>query len=158
MALEFAGAGDSYVSIPHHDVLDSDPYTFTAWIKLEPVSWQYVVWKNGLTWPESHKKRHMDIWIHDADYPVIMWSADGADDYERVDGKAVVADGNWHHIAMSSDTKTMRLFVIDEVGFFTAVLSEDQLKEVMDNGLEVLTPVEALHKLAAIWGGLKADR
>ena len=33
--LEFAGAGDSYVSIPHDDIHDADPYTITAWTKLK---------------------------------------------------------------------------------------------------------------------------
>lgn len=114
-ALQFPGQGDSYVTIPHSDSMDADPYTFVAWLKLEAASWQYIVWKNGLTWPETHAKRHMDIWIHDADYSVAMWSADGAGDYERIDGTAIVADGTWHHIAMSSDTETMRLFIDGEL-------------------------------------------
>ena len=51
-ALKFPGKGDSYVSIPYNDVFDSDPYTFTAWVKLEAASWQYIAWQNGLTWPD----------------------------------------------------------------------------------------------------------
>ena len=189
--LEYAGAGDSYVSIPHHDVMDSDPYTITAWVRLQPASWQYIAWKNGLTWPEPHTKRHIDIWVSNNHFVVIMWSVEGVAAYGRVDGKAIVANGSWHHVAKSSDGKTMRLFidgkldgenpiggklvvngedplwigarpgnvaatgVIDEVGFFTKALSEGELKDVMSQGLEVLSSVEALHKLSTTWGGLK---
>lgn len=114
-ALEFPGKGESYVSIPHDDILDSESYTFTAWVKLEPLSWQYIAWKNGLTWPETHAKRHIDIWVHDADYVVIMWSFEGGADYARVDGTTIVADGQWHHIAKSSDGDMMRLFIDGEL-------------------------------------------
>ena len=47
--------------------------------------------------------------------------------------------------------------IIDEVGFFTEALDEDQLKTVMNQGLEVLAPVEALGKITTTWGGLKVD-
>lgn len=110
-ALKFPGKGDSYVTIPYHDVFDSDPYTFTAWVQLEAASWQYIAWQNGLTWPEPHTKRHLDIWVHDADYPVIMWSVEGGADYGSMDGKTIIADGSWHHIAKSSDGKMIRLFI-----------------------------------------------
>jgi hypothetical protein len=188
--LEFAGAGDSYVSIPHQDYMDADPYTITAWVKLQNASWQYIAWKNGLVWPEPHKKRHIDIWVHDADYVVLMWHLDNGGE-GRVDGKAIIADGSWHHIAKSSDGDTMRLLIdgevdaegaiggklvkneedplwigarpgnvaatgiIDEIGFFTKALSEDELKEVMNSGLEVLAPVEPSLKLSVTWGSLK---
>ncbi len=108
--LEFAGAGDSYVSIPHKEILDADPYTFTAWVKLQAASWQYIAWKDGIVWPELHLKRHIDIWVHDADYPVLMWHLEGGGE-GRLDGKAIIADGKWHHVAKSSDSKNMRLFI-----------------------------------------------
>lgn len=189
-ALEFPGRGDSYVSIPHKDVLDADPYTITAWVKLQPASWQYVFWKDGLIWPEQHLKRHIDMWVHDGDYVVLMWHLEGGGE-GRVDGKTIVADGNWHHVAKWCDSKTIRLYVdgkvdgespvggklvvngedplwigarpgevsatgiIDEVGFFTKALSEDEIATVMDQGLAVLASVSPLDKLATTWGGLK---
>ena len=109
-ALEFAGRGDSYVSIPHQDILDSDPYTITAWVKLENASWQYIAWKDGLVWPEQHLKRHIDIWVHEADYVVLMWYLEGGGE-GRLDGKTIVADGSWHHVAKSSDGDLMRLYI-----------------------------------------------
>ena len=192
-ALKFPGKGDSYVSIPYNDIFDSDPYTFTAWVTLEAASWQYIAWQNGLTWPEPHTKRHLDIWVHDADYVVIMWSAEGLADYERVDGKTIVADGSWHHVAKSSDGKMMKLFIdgkpdgenalggklvvngedalwigarpgdvaatglFDEVGFFTESLSEDELAQVMKDGLASYAAISPSGKLAAIWGKVKSE-
>lgn len=113
-ALQFAGAGDSYVSIPNQGYMDSDPYTITAWVKLENASWQYIAWRDGLVWPEQHLKRHTDIWVHEADYVVIMWHLESGGE-GRVDGKAIVADGTWHHVAESSDGKSMKLIIDGKV-------------------------------------------
>ncbi|MBD3183626.1 hypothetical protein GF312_15150, partial [Candidatus Poribacteria bacterium] len=113
-ALEFAGAGDSYVTIPHNDIMDSVPYTITAWVKLEPVGWQYIIWKNGVVWPEVHKKRHMDIWVHDADYVVAMWHNEAGVE-ERIDGTIIVADGTWHHVAKVYDGDTVYLYIDGQV-------------------------------------------
>jgi hypothetical protein len=193
--LEFPGRGDSYVSIPHEDVLDSDPYTITAWTKLKNTgNYQYIAWQNGLVWPEPHAKRHTDIWVmNQPGNVVIMWSFEGGADYGRIDGKTIVADDTWHHVAKSSDGDMMRLFIdgkldgeapvggklivngedplwigarpgdvaatgiFDEVGFFTKALSEDELAEVMDEGLAVIAAVEPSGKLPTTWGELKSE-
>ena len=49
------------------------------------------------------------IWIHDADYPVFMWHVKG--EVGRIDGKTIVADGEWHHIAKIYDGKNVQMFV-----------------------------------------------
>lgn len=190
-ALQFPGKGDSYVSIPHADFMDADPYTIVAWIKLEPLSWQYVFWKDGTEWPEKHLKRHIDMWIHDGDYPVLMWHVGEGGGDGRLDGKTIVADGKWHHVAQWSDSKNMRLYIdgkmdgeapingklvkngedplwigarpgdvaatgiIDEVGFFTKALTDQELKTVMEQSLSALAAVEYGLKLATSWGQIK---
>ena len=108
-ALEFPGKGDSYVRVDHDDVFNSDPYTFVAWVKLNAASWQYVVWRNGEVWPEPENVRHLDIWIHQDDYPVFMWHVKGQ--VGRIDGKTIVADGEWHHIAKVYDGSKVQMFV-----------------------------------------------
>ena len=190
-ALEFPGKGDSYVRVDHDDVFNSDPYTFIAWVKLEAASWQYVVWRNGDVWPEPEDVRHLDIWIHDADYPVFMWHVKGK--VGRIDGKTIVADGEWHHIAKIYDGKNVQMFIdgkldgespsggtldtskspiwigarpgnvaatglFDEVGFFTEALSEDELNDVMENGLANYAAVDAAGKLATTWALLKTKK
>ena len=109
-ALELPGKGDSYAWVPYAKWMDSDPYTFVAWTKLDAASWQYIVWQDGEVWPEARKGRHLDIWVHEADYPVTMWHTDAGVE-GRIDAKAVIADGKWHHIGLTSDGKKMRLYV-----------------------------------------------
>ncbi|MFC1716139.1 LamG domain-containing protein [Candidatus Poribacteria bacterium] len=132
-ALEFAGAGDSYVSIPHNDYMDADPYTITAWVKLEAASWQYIAWRDGLVWPEPRNKRHTDIWVADgSNIVVLMWHTEAGGE-GRIDGKTAVADGNWHHVAKSSDSDNMMLYIDGEldgespIGGQLAINGEDPL-------------------------------
>ena len=49
--------------------------------------------------------------------------------------------------------------IIDDVGLFRVALEEDEIKEIMTNGLQKvldLTAVEPLHKLTTTWAGIKA--
>ena len=108
-ALKFRGDAHSYVRIAHDDIFNSNVYTFVAWVKLEAASWQYIVWRNGDIWPEPKEVRHLDIWIHEEGFPVFMWNA-GAHK-GQIDGKTVVTDGEWHHIAKVYDGKTVRMFI-----------------------------------------------
>jgi len=109
-ALEYSGAFDSYVTIPHQDVLDSVPYTITVWTKLQPASYQYIIWKDGLVWPEVHLKRHIDIWVHSSHYVVVMWHTEAGVE-KQLPGTVIVADGEWHHVAKSYDGDMVRLFI-----------------------------------------------
>ena len=108
-ALDFPGQGDSYVRIDHADVFNADPYTFVAWVKLQEASWQYVVWRNGDVWPEPKNVRHLDIWIHQDDYPVFMWHVNGEEG--RIEGNTIVADDTWHHIAKVYDGQNVQMFI-----------------------------------------------
>ena len=112
-ALEFPGEGDSYVRVDHADVFNADPYTFVAWVELQPTSWQYVVWRNGEEWPEAELVRHLDIWIHQAHYPVFMWHVNGV--VGRIEAKTVIADGDWHHIAKVYDGEKVQMFIDGEL-------------------------------------------
>lgn len=187
-AMEFPGKGDSYVRIDHDNVFNSDPYTFVAWTKLNAASWQYIVWRNGDVWPEAKNVRHIDIWIHQDDFPVFMWHVNG--EVGRIDGKTIIADGEWHHIAKVYDGTKVEMYIdgkldgdapsggkldtsnspiwigarpgnvaatglFDEVGFFTKALTENQVNDVMDDGLSNYAAVEAANKATTTWGLLK---
>ncbi len=108
-ALQFPGRGDSYVRIDHDDVFNADPYTFVAWVKLNAASWQYIVWRNGDVWPEPENVRHLDIWIHQNDFPVFMWHVNGQEG--RIEGKTIIADSNWHHVAKVYDGNKVQMFI-----------------------------------------------
>jgi hypothetical protein len=126
--IEFPGKGDSYVRINHDDVFNADPYTFVAWTKLKPTTWQYVVWRNGDVWPEPKPEtRHLDIWIHIEHYPVFMWNVGGGV-WGRIDGKAIVADDKWHHIAKVYDSKSVKMYIDGKVDGELATKKIDQNK------------------------------
>ncbi len=108
-AIRFSGKNDSYIRIPHSDVFNAASYTFVAWVKLKPASWQYIVWRNGDVWPESEEVRHIDIWIHEAGYPVFMWTA--GQHKGQLDGKTVITDDKWHHIAKVYDGDKVMMFI-----------------------------------------------
>ena len=108
-ALEFPGQGDSYVRIDHDDVFNADPDTFVAWVKLNAASWQYIVWRNGDVWPEPENVRHLDIWIHQNDFPVFMWHVNGQEG--RIEGKTIIADSDWHHVAKVYDGSNVQMFI-----------------------------------------------
>jgi len=131
-AVQFPGKGDSYVVIPHKSYMDADAYTFTAWTKLEAASWQYVAWNNGPVFPDAGAARHIDIWIHDADYAVFMWSVVGGADFIQLPGTVVVADGTWHHIAKWYDGKSIRMYIDGKIDV------ETDTKELAKNGKDDL--------------------
>ena len=108
-ALKFSGNSDSYVHIPHNDVFNADPYTFVAWVKLKSASWQYIVWRNGDVWPEPKEIRHLDIWIHEDGFPVFMWTA--GKEKGQIDGKTIITDDKWHHIAKVYDGNNVKMFI-----------------------------------------------
>ena len=188
-SLKFSGNKDSYVHIPHDDVFNADPYTFVAWVKLKPAAWHYIVWRNGDVWPEPKEVRHLDIWVHEDGFPVFMWNA--GKEKGQIDGKAIVTDDQWHHIAKVYDGKSIKMFVdgkldnekpsggtldtnespiwigaypggiaaiglLDEVGFFTTALSENELNDVMGTGLADYAAVEASGKATTTWATMKA--
>ena len=190
-AVQFPGKGDSYVIIPHKDYMDADAYTFTVWTKLDVASWQYIAWKNGPVFPDQGAARHIDIWVHDEDYPVFMWSVEGGGDFVQLPGKTVIADGTWHHVAKWYDGKSIRMYIdgkldvqadteklakngkdalwigarpgdvaatgiMDEVGFFTKALTENELKAVMNQSLTSLSAVDSSDKLSTTWGDVKS--
>ncbi len=107
--LRFLGNPHSYLRIPHNDVFNADPYTFVAWVKLKPKSWQYIIWRNGDVWPESKETRHIDIWIHADGFPVFMWTA--GKNSGQIDGKTIITDDRWHHIAKVYDGNSVKMFI-----------------------------------------------
>jgi hypothetical protein len=48
--------------------------------------------------------------------------------------------------------------VLDEVGVFNAPLSDEDIRYIMNNGLEGVAAVSALGRLASTWGQIKASR
>ena len=125
--IEFPGKGDSYIRIDHANVFNADPYTFVVWTKLKPTTWQYVVWRNGDVWPEnlSRKPGILISGFTRDHYPVFMWNV-GNGEWGRIDGKAIVADDKWHHIAKIYDGKSMKMYIDGKIDGELATKKIDQ--------------------------------
>lgn len=104
-ALRFDGRG--YVSIPHEDFFNAPNFSICVWTKLERTfNYHYIIWKDGIQWPEEGPGRRIDIWVEITGTATVTWNYQN-----RLDGRKVVADGRWHHIAEIYDGETVKLYI-----------------------------------------------
>ncbi len=109
-AMELPGKGDSFARVAYGEWLDAPEYTFVAWVRLENASWQYIAWADGEVWPEPRNARHIDIWVHQDGYVVFICHTEEGGDV-RLDGSAVIADGDWHHVAKVFGGGRLQLYI-----------------------------------------------
>ena len=83
------------------------------------------------------------IWIDGKQEAEIAFNA--KDEYGTTEGVL--------HIARHFDRYTDG--IIDDVGLFDVALEEDDIKTLMDAGLEEAASVDAVDKLATTWGDMK---
>jgi hypothetical protein len=104
-ALQFNSQG--YVSIPHEDFFNAPNFSICVWTKLEQgYNYQYIMWKDGIQWPEEGPGRRIDIWVEMTGTVTVTWNYQN-----RLDGRKVIADGKWHHIAEVYDGKAIKLYI-----------------------------------------------
>ncbi len=181
-ALEFSGGG--FVTVPTHDQLTLTDFTLMAWVNIpnQLAGWQAVVYKGCPPWPNrNYLMGIMDGFVHWATVAL------GGNPEVWFNTTGIVADGDWHHIAITSDNKMGKSYIdgeldteqaadyvpmestcdvtigsqgyvgsIDEVLIANQVYSEDDIKDAMEQGLEMLTPVSALGKLTSTWGAIRS--
>ena len=106
-----------------------------------------------------------DIWLHmtavyDGENTITIYEngtqiGAGAAGPPPPTGEATVHLGGWE----GSDSELLD-GILDEVALFSVALTPDEIRDIMENGLERslgLTPVEHSGKLASSWGRLKRD-
>jgi len=99
--------GENYVVIPHDDFFNAVNFTICAWVKLQQTyDYHYIVWKDGIQWPEEGPGRRIDIWVEMTGPVTVMWNYE-----DRLDGRKVVTDNKWHHIAEVCDGRSIKLYV-----------------------------------------------
>jgi hypothetical protein len=107
-ALEY-DATDDYVEIPHHDELSLQTYTIATWTKLKPRpgEWQAIVHKQGAG---GNSERNYVLNINNDLESVAHEHASGGAN-QRLDGVTVVTDDEWHHLAITYDGSSSRVYV-----------------------------------------------
>ena len=161
-ALEFMGGGK--VEVLHADGFTTPTFTLMAWIMIDQpnATWQLIAGKDG--WPD----RNYGMFVaKDTGVIHFAFCAPGQQDVGNFNSPTVVADGDWHHIAITYDLKMRKAYVdgnldaerasvaepsenvvpveigrnitgiIDEVLIADQAFSEDEIKQAMELGLEV---------------------
>ncbi len=186
-ALEFPGAAGSRVEIPHDDALTLEEWTITAWVKLSSApDWTVIVVKalgngtqnysldldgggrvfaevtSGGGWSDcsSTTTIYDEIWHFTAasyDGSTLRVYVDG-----EMEGEQNFSAGDVSTAAVTiggrTDGSQPLIGIVDDIGLFDTALGEDDLDNIMNNGLSAalgLAAVEPGLKLTTTWGGLK---
>ena len=106
-ALEFFGGGK--VVVPHADGFTTPTFTIMAWINAPtiPNDWGLLlVGKDG--WPD----RNYAMFVTQASGALhFAFCAPGQQDVGNMNSKQVIAEGEWHHVAMTYDRERRRIYI-----------------------------------------------
>ena len=119
-ALEFPGDSSDYVSIPHEDSLSLTNWTITVWVSVQQKDWQLIVQKSI-----SGTKNNNNYSLYTKPGGGIdfnFYTAGGAANI--LNGTAIVATGEWHHVATTYDGKVMYLYIDGDLDGETATDTE----------------------------------
>jgi hypothetical protein len=160
-ALEFVGGGKA--EVPHADEFTTPTFTLMAWIKVDKPNnqWQLIVGKDG--WPNRNYAMFV---AKDSGALHYAFCAPGKQDAGNFNTPTIIADGEWHHVAITYDVKVRRAYIdgnldaergltekpsesmvsieigrgftglIDEVLIANQAFSDDDIKSAMEVGLE----------------------
>ncbi|MDE0187440.1 MAG: LamG domain-containing protein [Candidatus Poribacteria bacterium] len=185
MGLEFPGGGDTVKIEGFAQDFPAEEVTITSWVRLEGFKNQdlfsmeplepsrvtvHFPWDNHVHWQFSNTgiapiaigdeiKGKWQHWafIHSvADNEMIAYQ-DGEEARRTPVSKAYVPRAGSFHIGGRLGSSFEGF--VDEVGLFEAVLSQDDIKRIMDNGLQGgVFAVLPTSKLAVSWGKMKMLR
>ena len=159
-ALEFFGGR---VDIPHADEFTTPIFTLMAWINVKKpnASWQLIVGKDG--WPNRNYAMFV---AKDSGAMHYAFCIPARQDAGNFNTPAIIADGEWHHLAMTYDLKMRRAYIdgslnaempltdepsespagieigrnltgiVDEVLIANEAFSEEDIKHAMEVGLQ----------------------
>lgn len=129
-ALEFSGIGESYVSVPHNDSMNQEIFTVAAWINVPASSgWQTILAKDAMD-IGAEELRTYGMFVISGQTGIHYSFKDKSKSHHTMNGKGTAADGKWHHVAMTYDSKTLR-------GYLDGALDAEQAfagPPIMHNG------------------------
>ena len=104
--------GKDFVVVKHIEEFNSPQYTFAAWTKFKNTGdHHYIVWKAGPEFPEAENARRFDLWTSiDGIVNGIVHDKAGLDNLHFM-GQANIADDKWHHVALTYDSRIVKLYV-----------------------------------------------
>jgi hypothetical protein len=173
-ALEFTGGK---VEVSHKEEFNLQTFSMMAWINIPKIISPHQMIISKEVWPN----RNYSMWLLPDKVNIgVTVPAD-----TQVASAAVVVDKKWHHVAATFDMKTLKILVdgapsgqvglsskplncvapftitategtLDEVCLFNVGLSDDDVKNLFDNGIkQFVFAVEAKGKLATTWAALR---
>ena len=190
-ALEFPGALDGHVSIPHEDSLNLTTFSFTIWVNMpDPGAGYRCVFSKTADGLLENYCGYLNEGVK------IFWgrfTSGGSTKWvQSLAGKTDVADDKWHHLAVTYDMKLLKTYIngaveievqteqkpdaspgpltfgiatgqpytfeglMDDAGLFNVALTEEDIQNIRDNGLEGASAVSAAGKLTTTWAKVKA--
>jgi len=183
-ALEFDGASD-FVDVPIN-LNECEEVTVVIWTYTykQPPGERYQMISNDKgSYGRCIQIRPTDYWIFHTEgqaithavvptlnsweHLAVTWSTEEVNFY--INGElvatgtgdtAVYNDGTTVNIGRNMSQKDYYDGILDEVGFFNAVLAEDDIKNIADNGLEKALGIAAVSlngKLPTVWAMIKAE-
>jgi hypothetical protein len=185
-SVEFPGAGDTVKIEGFGQEFPAEEVTITSWVKLEGFKNQdlfslepldpsrvtvHFPWDNQLHWQFSTIWMHPPLpigeevegkwqhwaFIHSIADNVMLAYQDGEVVGESQNSKAYAPRAGDFHIGGRLGSSFQGF--VDEVGLFEAVLSQADVKSIMDNGLEArVFAVSPASKLSTSWGRIKELR
>lgn len=119
-ALEFSGDGSDYVSIPHEDSLSLTNWTITVWVSVQQKDWQLIVQKSI---SGTKNNNNYSLYTKPGGGIDFNFYTEGGT-ANLLNGTAIVADGEWHHVATTYDGNVMYLYIDAELDGETATDAE----------------------------------
>ena len=100
-AIEFSGG---YVTVEQDELMDLETFSMTCWLNVPGALATYQMVMGKEAWPN----RNYSMWILPDRINLGITDVAGAD--QQIQG-AVVADGEWHHVAGTYDREFLRVYV-----------------------------------------------
>jgi hypothetical protein len=130
------------------------------WLENSNKLWGRVIDPGGarVNLPKNHTLEP-DVWFHTA----LVVDADAGTVAQWVDGEVVgEADyggelGEYNFLKIGRQGTETWEGILDEVGFFNAALSSDDINSIMNDGFDAALAVSARGKTATTWGSVKRD-
>ena len=109
--VEFPGNTGDYISVKHDESLNLDRWTITAWIKLGKKDWQLIIQKNV---NGTRNVNNYSLYTEPAGRINFNFFTE-AGELNLLKGTRSVTDESWHHVAVTYDGSSMKLYIDGEL-------------------------------------------